>query len=173
MSLTESNAPTRRSRLGDALAALTVTACVAAAVAAFVALYRLRNDPNAGLGSMFRFAAYLQLIPFAIAAALALVARRRAAVGGTILIAVIACGVYGWWWFSGLEEVRRFENEPVRRRALGNIFPDIESQAEAVKAMLWPLVVVAVIGGAALIACLATRTHKSPARSLVNQDRES
>jgi hypothetical protein len=149
-------------QLGRVLVGLTMAASIASGAVAFIALYRLRNDPLADLGNTFRFAAFLQPIPFAIAALLAIVVRRRPAIVGTVLVAVTACGVYGWWWLSGLEEIRRIENEPVRRGALGNILPDIEGQAGAVKAILWPLLVVAAIGGAASIAWLATRRRTMP-----------
>jgi hypothetical protein len=55
-----------------------------------------------------------------------------------------------------LAEVRRIENEPVRRRALGNLFPDIEGQTGAVGALLWPIVVVVIIGGMTLVGWAAS-----------------
>jgi hypothetical protein len=135
---------------------LTIAASGVAGAAAFIALYRLRNDPELGLGAAFRTAAFLQPVPFAVAALLAVVLRRRPAVQGLVLSAAVGCGAFGWWWLSGLADLRRLENEPVRRRALGNILPDIEGQAGVVKAFLWPAVVAGVIGGSAFVGWAAT-----------------
>jgi len=130
---------------------LTIAASCAAGAASFAALYRLSDDPLPSLGATFRVAAFLQLIPFAAACVLAVCLRRRPDILGFARAGVIGCGLYGWWWLAGLADVRRIENEPVRRRALGNILPDIEGQVGSVEAMFWPIVVVVVIGGATLI----------------------
>jgi hypothetical protein len=143
--------------ISRALLWLTVAASAAAGAAAFVALWRLRDDPLPGLGAAFRTAAFLQPVPFAVAAGLAVWGRRRPVVLGHVLAAVVGCGAYGWWWLSGLEEVRRTESEPVRRNALGNILPDIEGEAGAAKALLWPAVVAGVIGASGLAGWAATR----------------
>src|SRR4051794_6670341 len=116
-------------RTGRALMWLTIAASGAAGAAAFLALYRLRSDPQPGLGASFRTAALVQPVPFAAAALLAVGLRRRPAILGAVLAAAVGCGAFGWWWLSSLADVRRVENEPVRRRALGNILPDIEGQA--------------------------------------------
>jgi hypothetical protein len=85
----------------------TASASAVAGTAAFVALYRLRDDPLPGLGAAYRTAAYLQPLPFAAAALLAVCLRRQPAAMGFVLAAVVGCGGYGWWSLSGLEEVRR------------------------------------------------------------------
>lgn len=137
---------------GRVLMGLTVAA---ASAVAFVALYRLHDDPLPGLGSAFRTAAFLQPIPYLTAAVLAVCLRRRPAILAFTLAAVVGCGAYGWWWLSGLEEVRRVENEPVRRNALGNILPDIEGEAGAAGAFVWPFVAAAVVGGVTLVGWFA------------------
>jgi hypothetical protein len=136
---------------------LTIAASCAAGAAAFLTLYRLRDDPLPSLGATFRIAAFLQPIPFAAAAILAVCLRRRPEILGYSLAAVIGGGSFGWWWLSGLAELRRIENEPVRRGALGNILPDIEGQVGSVKALLWPVAVVVIIGGLTLIGWAASR----------------
>jgi hypothetical protein len=145
-----------------ALAWLLIAASSAAATVAFVCLYELRDDPLPALGSTFRTAAFLQPIPYVAAVALAVGLRRRPAVLAFTLAGVVGCGAYGWWWLSGLAEIRRIENEPVRRNALGNILPDIEGEAGAVKALVWPLVVAVIVGGLTLVGWLAVGRGRPP-----------
>src|SRR5689334_13935326 len=128
----------RGERTGRALMWLTTAASCAAGTVAFLALYRLRGDPLRSLGATFRIAAYLQSTPYAASNILTAGLRHRPRILGFAHAAVIGCGSYGGWWLGGLAEVRRVENEPVRRRSLGNILPDIEGQVGAVRAVLWP-----------------------------------
>ena len=90
--------------------------------------------------------------------------RRRPAVLGLLLAAAVGCGAFGWFWLSGLADVRRLENEPVRRHALGNILPDIEGQAGAVKAFLWPVAATGLIGGVALVGWAVARRSATGGR---------
>ena len=143
-------------KTGRSLMWLTVAVSRAAGAAAFLALYRLRGDPHPRLGATYRNEAFLQLVPFAGAALLAVCLRRRPVILRFVLAATVGCGAFGWWSLSGLAEVRRKENMPVRRQALGNILPDVEGQAGAVTAFLWPVVAAGVIGGSALVGWLAT-----------------
>lgn len=163
----------RATRTGGAVIGLTLVAALAAGALAFLALYRLRDDPLPGLGSAYRTAAFLQPIPYVAAVAAAAGLRRRPAVVAFLLAGVVGCGAYGAWWLSGLAEIRRVENEPVRRNALGNIFPDIEGEAGAVEAWVWPLVVAVILGGLTFVGWLAvgrrpgpqvTRTSRSEAK---------
>lgn len=147
----------RREQTGRALMGLTMVAGVLAGAMAVLALYRLRDDPVSSLGEAYRIAAFLQPVPYLAAAVLAVRLRHRPAIVAFILAAVAACGGFGWWWLSALAEVRRIENEPVRRHALGNILPDAEGEFGAVVAFLWPAVVAAVVGGLALIGWAAAR----------------
>ncbi len=121
-----------------------------------------------GLGATFRTAAYLQWIPYAATSLLAVGLRRRPDILSFSLAAVIACGSYGWWWFDGLAEVRRRENEPTTRHALGNIAPDLEGQIGAFGALLWPAVVVVSVGIATLVGwAVSRRAKRSPPPTIV------
>jgi phosphotransferase system glucose/maltose/N-acetylglucosamine-specific IIC component len=163
----------RATNAGHVLTSLTIVAASLAGTLAFLALYRLRDDPIPALGSAYRTAAFLQPIPYVLAIVVAIGLRRRPAVVAFLLAGVVGCGAYGAWWLSGLAEIRRVENEPVRRNALGNIFPDIEGEAGAVEAWVWPLVVAVIVGGLTFVGWLAvgrgagrpvTRTSPSEAR---------
>src|SRR6516225_3021357 len=121
-----------RTRTARILMWLTIAASAVAGAVAFAALYRLRGDPQPGLGAAYETAAYLQPVPFAVAAGLAVAFRRRPVVLACVLAAVVLCGAYGAWWLGELEGVRLVENQPVRRNSLGNIAPDIEGQIGAV-----------------------------------------
>jgi hypothetical protein len=130
---------------------LTIAASGAAGAAGFFFLYRLRDDPLPTLGETFRIAAFLQPIPFVAAAILAVFLRRRPWILGIAFAAVVACGVFGGWWLADLAEVRRVENEPTRRRAMGNIFPDLEGQVGAGESFVWPFAAGVIIGVATLV----------------------
>ncbi len=147
---------------GPTLLWLTLVASCIAATASFMFLYRLGDDPIPPLGARFQIAAYLQLIPFIEASILAICLRHRPEILKFSLAAVIVCGAFGGWWLSGFAELRRWENEPVTRRALGNILPDLEGQAASVEALLWPGVVIVVIGGATLIGWAISRAREKP-----------
>jgi len=139
---------------------LTLLASCAASVASFLFLFRLRDDPLPSLAERFQFAAYLQPIPYATAIAFALCLRRRLKILKFLFAAVIGCGAFGGWWLGGLAELRRTENEPVRRRALGNILPDIGGQVASVEALLWPFVAIGIIGAATLIGWAQSRNAR-------------
>jgi hypothetical protein len=155
----------RRTEQTGLLVGLILASAGTAAAVGFVALYRLQDDPIPDLGATYRFAAFLQPIPFVLAAVLAVAGRHRRAVLWGVLVAVVVIGAGGSWWLSGLAEVRRIENEPARRRGLGNIFPDAEGQIGAVVAIVWPVLAAALIGLTALLVWAATRrTRRNPPR---------
>jgi hypothetical protein len=159
---------TQRS-VGAALALLTVIVAGGGAAASFLVLYDLRDDPMPGLASLFRIDAFLQFLPFALAAILAIALRNRPAILAFTFAATLACGLYGWWWLSEMAEARRFEYQPVRRRALGNLLPDIEGQTGSVKALVWPFVELGAIGIVTLVGWAAVGGRGVPTEGAKNR----
>jgi hypothetical protein len=150
---------------GAGIFGVCLIATAVAAVASFMTLFGLQDDPSTTLGTVYRLAAFLQPVPYLAAAAAAVLLRRHARVLVFLLTAVVVCGAFGWWRIVCLADTREWENAPVTRNALGNIAPDSGGYLGAVEVVVWPVVVGLAFGGAIWIG-RATRRTRNPSEGV-------